>query len=515
MGPEPTPPSKAGFSPELRPVFHEDPAFERVVQSNGHGPLSTVVEKHPHALLDGLPATDIGNAHRLCRNHGSNFRYVSEFGWLVWTGARWHKDRTDLMMRYAKDTVRSMIHDAGEDLSLFHKDLEHKDDLKRAKEMLKHAESSSSGRRLKSMVELAQSEASVVLKPEDLDSDKLLLNCANGTVDLSNGQPGPHDQSNLITRLCPTHYDQEAICPTWDKFLLDVFQTPALVEYVQRAIGYCLTGIGTEQVVFIHYGTGSNGKSTFLNTIQKVMGEEYASQIDAGSITAGRRGTANNDIARLRGKRLVSCIEVGEGRKLNESLVKQFTGGEKIAARFLFKEFFEFEPEFKLHIAANHKPEVQGQDYGMWRRVRLIPYKRTFRDSEKDPSLQSKLVAEAPGILAWMVRGAAMWRTHGLTTPEVVQEATLAYKDEMNELGDFLDTFTWKNPLMSCGASDLYKKYKEWDEARGNRPMTQTAFGRRLGDLGYESRKERGVRVWHGLTTEPQPMTLDKLMGGT
>ena len=493
--------------------FHEDPAFERAVSSNGTGPLSTLSPDNPENLLDGFGATDLGNAHRLCKHHGEHFRYVSEFGWVVWTGARWHKDRTDLMMRYAKDTVRSMVHDAGEDLKMFRNDKEHKDDLKAAKDLIKHAEASSGARRLKSMIELSQSEPGIVAVPEAFDAGPDLLNCSNGTIDLTTGEAHAHELTEYLTRLSPTHYNPLAQAPLWTKFLLDVFQTQALVDYVQRVVGYCLTGSGKEQVVFVHYGTGSNGKSTFLNTILHVLGEEYASQIDASTITAQRRGGASNDIARLRGKRFVSCIEVGEGRGLNEALVKQFTGGEKIAARFLFKEFFEFRPEFKLHIAANHKPEVRGQDNGMWRRVRLIPYKKIFSDLEKDPDLPEKLLAEASGILAWCVNGAIAWKIHGLMTPEIVKEATIAYKSEMNELGDFLENYTWPNPRLNCGAAELYGKYRTWDETRGNKPMTQQAFGRRMHDLGYESGKERGVRVWHGLTLEPQRVTLDDING--
>lgn len=478
---------------------NDDPAFERFVAANGTGPISTQALDHPEALLDGFAASDIGNAHRICVHHGHLFRYVSEWGWIVWTGARWHKDRTDLMMRLAKDTVRGMIHSAGETLTLFRHDKEHRDDLTAAKEMIKHAEATSSKNRLKAMIELSQSESGTVALSETFDADPMLFNCDNATIHLETGEPTIHEPSDYITRLSETPYEAEAKCPTWDKFLMDVFQTQPLIDYIQRVIGYCLTGSGKEQVVFIHHGTGSNGKSTFLNTVMKVLGEDYAAQIDASSITGKGRSGANNDVARLRGKRFVSSIEVGEGRSLNEALVKQFTGEDKIAARFLFKEFFEFQPEFKLHIAANHKPEVRGQDNAMWRRVRLIPYRRVFNDQEKDPGLPAKLLAEKAGILAWAVRGALAWLKDGLVTPEVVKEATIAYRDEMNDLGEFLEAFTWRGVSYSCAAGELYSQYRVWTEERHDKPMTQQAFGRRMHDLGFEHGKDRGVRVWHGL----------------
>lgn len=491
--------------PSSQEKAHDDPAFERFVASNGTGPLSTQPEENPDALLDGYAATDTGNGHRLAAHHGSLIRYVAEWGYLVWSGSRWRKDDTEAMIRFGKDVCRTMIVEAGTHLKDWATD---KKEIERGKKLLKHAEASQSMGRLKAMVENVRSEHGIVMRATEFDVDALLLNCDNATVDLRTGEAKPHEMSDYITKKVPVAYDPDATAPTWERFLADVFGDPALIAYIQRVIGYCLTGDTREQCVFIFYGTGSNGKSTLLQTVLRILGNDYATQLNSSTITQHKDGGANNDVAALQGIRFVSCIEVGDGKKLNEELVKQFTGQDRIRARFLYKESFEFEPQFKLLIAANHKPEVRGQDTGMWRRVRLIPFTRTFTEEKKDPLLPGKLLAESKGILAWMVRGAKEWLEKGLVTPDVVRAATLAYKEEMNELGEFLETFTWRGAGLTCAAGTLYGMYRELVESRHDRPMSQQAFGRRMHDLGFEAGKERGVRVWHGLSTEPQARTL-------
>lgn len=485
--------------------FHDDLMFERAVGSNGTGPISSIAETNPDALLDGFAATDMGNAHRLVKHHGALIRYVPGWDFLVWSGSRWKKDDTEGSIRIGKDTVRSMIVDAADHLKYWASE---KIEVLKAKALLKHAERSSSMGRLKAMVEASRSEKGVVMRNNDFDTDLMLLNADNCTIDLRTGEAQVHEPSHYITKKTPAIYDPEAKCPTWEMFLLDVFQTPELVSYIQRVLGYCITGETREQCAFIFHGTGSNGKSTLLQTVLRVLGPDYASQLNSSTLVEHREGSsANNDVAALQGIRMVSCIEVGSGRRLNEELVKQFTGQDRIRARFLYEESFEFEPQFKLIIAANHKPEIRGQDYGMWRRVRLIPFKRTFKETEKDVLLPQRLAAESSGILRWLVEGAKQWLDHGLVTPEVVKEATLEYKDEMNEIGDFIGT-TFAGPDLSCGATEIYTAYCRYMEGRG-KPMTQTAFGRRLDDLGFVSAKQRGIRVRLGISMLPPSKTLN------
>lgn len=498
--------STKAVSPDKTVDFHDDLMFERAVLTNGTGPLSTIPETNPDALLDGLAATDIGNAHRLVRHWGQNLRYVTEWGFLVWSGSRWKKDDTEGTIRIAKDTVRSMIMDAGENLKVWAGE---KAEVQKAKAMLKHAESSSSMGRLKAMVEASRSEPGVVMRSADFDHDAFLFNTENATIDLRTGEARVHEPLDYITKKCPTSYDPDATCPSWEKFLLEVFPNPEIVAYVQRVLGYCLTGDTREQCLFILHGTGSNGKSTLLNTALSVIGSDYSNQLNSTTITEKRfEGAANNDVAALQGIRMVSCIEVGSGRRLNEELVKQFTGQDRIRARFLYKESFEYQPQFKLLVAANHKPEARGQDYGLWRRVRLVPFERTFREAEKDLLLPQRLLDEAKGILAWLVRGAVEWHKGGLRDPEAVKSATADYKDEMNELGDWIGT-TYAGPKLESATGELYRNYREFTEAKGDKPMSQNAFSRRLDDLGYRSLKRLGVRTRLGISLIPPPRSLD------
>jgi putative DNA primase/helicase len=490
--------------------FHDDRMFERAVTSNGHGPLATTAETNPDALFDGYAATDIGNGHRLCRHHGDKVRWVPEWGHLVWSGSRWKKDDTEGMSRIAKDTIRAMIEDAGSHLRDWASD---KDEVKKGKALLKHAETSQSMGRMKAMIEASRSEPGIVMRPTEFDTDQFLFNAENCTVDLRTGLAQKQMESDYITKKSPTIFTEEARAPTWEKFLLDVFKTQEMVDYMQRVLGYCMTGDTREQCVFILHGTGSNGKSTLLNTVLRVIGTDYASQLNSNTITEHKEGSANNDVAALQGIRMVSCIEVGSGKRLNEELVKQFTGQDRIRARFLYKESFEFEQQFKLLIAANHKPEVRGQDYAMWRRVRLVPFLRTFKEDEKDVLLGTKLLAESSGILAWLVRGAKAWLGTGLLTPATVKEATLEYKDEMNDLGEFIGV-CFVGPDLSCGASELYRSYRDWCENRGDKPMSQTAFGRRLDDLGFGSERKASVRMRLGISVVPPPRTVKETLDG-
>lgn len=493
------------YSPDEK--FHDDPMFERAVAANGTGPLSSLSSENPDALFDGYAKTDLGNGHRLVHHHGHNLRYVPEWGYLVWSGSRWKRDDTEGTMRIAKDTVRSMIVIAAEQLKNWAGD---KAEVKKAKDMLKHAESSQSLGRMKAMLEAARSERGIVMRPDQFDTDGFFFNTENCTIDLRTGTAHKHTKENYITKKSPTFYDENAKAPAWDKFLMEVFGTQEMVDYIQRVLGYCLTGDTREQCVFIFHGNGSNGKSTLVNTVLRIIGTDYASQLNSTTITERKENTANNDVAALQGIRMVSCIEVGSGKRLNEELVKQFTGQDRIRARFLYKEAFEFEQQFKLIIAANHRPEVRGQDHGMWRRVRLVPFTRTFTEKDKDPMLPQKLLAESAGILAWLVRGAKAWLETGLITPQTVREATLEYKDEMNELGDWIG-LCFVGDKLSDGATTLYRSYKEWAEQRGDKPMSQTAFGRRMDDLGFASGKKDGVRLRLGISLTPPPRTLDNI----
>jgi len=418
----------------------------------------------------------------------ARFAYVHTWAsWFHFDGVRWGRDTRGITTRAALATLRATAEEAEKVPD---------EDLRAT--LLKHALDSESSARINAMVSLAQ--ALLPASTEELDRDPDLLNVANGTLDLRTGELRPHNRDDWLTRLAPVRFDPNAACPRWEAFLLRAMgDNTKLVAFVQRAVGYSLTGHTNEQVLFLLYGIGANGKSTFLEALKGMLGD-LAAIADFGTFLKRDSDGARNDIARLVGTRLVSAVEAEAGKPLAEALVKQLTGGDTITARFLFKEFFDFKPQFKIWLAANHKPRIKGSDHGIWRRIRMVPFTVTIPEAERDPALPQKLAEELPGILAWAVRGCLAWRAEGLGVPAEVQAATDAYRQEMDTYGGFFE----ERCVVEAGAvvksKALYAAYKVWCEANGERPRSQRALGGSLRERGFEAGKgAKGVRVWKGL----------------
>lgn len=437
------------------------------------GPLTPANGSEPEPIVTRYEhLTDLGNARRLVALHGDDLRYCHPWGkWLVWDGRRWVIDNTAEAVRRAKQTVRHMYAEAATAAD---------DETRKA--LGKHALKCEAAGRIAAMLDLANSEAGIPVLPEQLDADPWLLNVANGTLDLRTGQLRAHRRDDQITKLAPVPYDPDALCPTWERFLLEVMNhDQELVSFLQRAIGYTLTGDTAEQVIFILHGKGANGKSTLLETLRAMLGEDYTVQIRAESLMVKQGDSIPNDIARLKGARLVNARETEEGKRLAESLVKEMSGGDTMTARFMRAEFFDFKPEFKLFLAANHKPVIRGTDIAIWRRIRLIPFLVTFSEDKQDRQLFKKLRAELPGILAWAVRGCQGWQVRGgLGTPAAVKAATAEYKSESDTLAAFLDECTVTDPNAETQAKPMYEAYKAWCEEGGEYYEKQTMFGRRI-----------------------------------
>jgi putative DNA primase/helicase len=455
------------------------------------------------AVLIGANRTDAGNAERFEALAGERFRFVPSWGkWLWYDDTRWRRDMDGEATRWALRTLRATAEAA---LTL--------DDDDAAGGLIGFAQASESVARIAGMLHLAETRLPVELTALDVDPD--LFNCISGTIDLRTGELRPHDRGDLITRRSPVSYDPDATCPQWEAFLLRVLGgSTELVAFVQRAVGYSLTGHTTEQVLLMLYGKGANGKSTFLETVRALLGD-YAAQADFTTFLKREGDGVRNDLARLDGPRLVAAVEAESGKALAEAVVKQVTGGDTITARFLFKEFFDFKPVFKLWLAANHKPHISGSDHGIWRRIRLVPFTVTIPEGERDRQLLTKLRQELPGILAWAVRGALAWREHGLGVPPEVQAATAAYRDEMDELRPFLDEATTLDASAHVTVHDLYLAYEAWCTANGERPRSKKGLAMRLGERGFTSgRVTNGVRCWKGVRLKDSTSGGGWQMGG-
>jgi putative DNA primase/helicase len=416
-------------------------------------------------LSDFEHLTDLGNAKRLVKKHGDKLRYVKQWGWVIYDGKRWRLDEFGAAERCAKDIPGTIYTETGL--------LELKEDRELAGAWAAKSESAA---RIEAMLRLAQSEKEVRATPDFFDTNPMLFNCLSGTLDLATGELKPHNPANMITKLAKVEYKPDAQCPAWLDFLCTIMgKNEALVTFLQRAIGYSLTGLTTEQAMFLLYGTGRNGKTTMLEVLAAMLGD-YSQQSSFSTFLEKQGDGPRNDIAKLVGSRLVSAVEADPGRRLAESVIKTLTGGDTVPARFLFKEEFSFKPAFKIWLAANHKPVIRGQDLGIWRRIKLVPFEVTIPEKEVDKHLPDKLRAELPGILAWAVKGCLAWQKDGLEEPKEVTEATTAYKGESDILIDFMAECCIKGKNRETDLSTVYRVYTCWCDEEGERPLGKRNF---------------------------------------
>ena len=353
------------------------------------------------------------------------------------------------------------------------------------------------------MADLATSEDGIPILPDQLDQHPWLFNCLNGTLDLKTGSLRPHNPADLITQLCPVEYHPDATCPLWDATLELFLPDKEVREFFQWLCGYALTGVVRDHILAVCYGTGSNGKSTVLGALLEVFGPDYAMKAPFDLIMVKKNEAHPTERTDLFRKRLVVTIESEEGRRLNETLVKELTGGDRIRARRMREDFWEFSPTHKFFLATNHKPPVRDTTDSTWRRIKEIPFTVKMSDDKADKTVPERLRAEYPGILAWCFRGCLEWQSSGLREPKCVTQATSEYRLQQDVLAAFLEEHTIVNPAAEVKGKDLYARYKRWAEASNLYCLSSIALGIKLKDRGIESRVSNGT-LYKGLKLRPE-----------
>jgi putative DNA primase/helicase len=404
-------------------------------------------------------------------------------------------------MRWGEDERLEVFARAGDLIrSLYPLAKKIKDEEKR-EAFLSHLIKSESHRALNAMVTLAKADRAIARHPDDFDSDPWLCAVKNGTLDLRTGQLRPQNQKDMITKLAPVAYDPSARCPNWLEFLdMIMLGRQSLVEFLKRALGSSLTGITSDKAMFILYGPGGdNGKSTMVEVIEMLLGN-YARRTPVETFLKKREGSIPNDIARLRGARFVWAAENDRGVRLAESLIKEMTGGDRMAARFLHGEFFEFMPTFKIWFATNHKPTIRG-DAAIWRRLKLVPFDYTIpKDRQKKRhEVMAMFQSELPGILNWAIEGCLEWQRDGLGVPDEVINATREYEAEQDTFSMFLEEKCVRVSNARVLSLTLYREYKAWAEEHGETPASHKTFASLMSERGFNKTRTMKGALYSGL----------------
>jgi putative DNA primase/helicase len=450
--------------------------------------------------------TDMGNACRLVAKYGKNFRCIrggKEDGYLIWRGKKWEWDDVRQVELWAQ-AVPHIIRAEGDEKP----GINPKTKKPYALPWYKWATDTESAKGQAGLLKLVRSRPEVAIPMSKLDADPFLLNIQNGTINLRTGVLRPHNRNDLCTKLALAALRPKAECPTWFAFLNRIFnKDQEMIQYLQECVGYWLTGETSEQCMWIFYGSGSNGKSKFVDTIRHIMGD-YAKVTSPSTFMEKRDGSIPNDLAALAGVRLACASESKRGAVIDEGMVKSCTGDANVSARFLNKEFFEFEPIFKVVLSTNHKPNIKGTDNGIWRRIRLVPFMETIRDDEKDPNILDKLIKEADAILAWALIGLERWQKRGrLNTPAIVMAAVNEYRRDMDFLAEFFDDCcNLTDKKATVDNKQLYLAYCEWSKERREDPISHRSLSRMLKDRGYQQADSRtDGRKWVGITLTYTP----------
>jgi putative DNA primase/helicase len=471
---------------------------------------------------DEIHLTDVGNGLRLVHMFGEDLRYVTTWEkWLAWRNGRWDLDEGRLVEWHARQVIAELYRSTQAQIATLAQDIpqdeaakkRHDQQVAMAEATLKWAHTSEIGHHIDTMVKRARVNPKVQVRHSDLDTDSMLFQVTNGTIDLRTGERHNPRRSDLITKCSPVAYDPYAICPTWNRFLQRIMGHPLphqvmppderdrriqradrMTTYLKRLAGWSLTADVREQILLFLYGEGQNGKSTFLLILLALLGD-YGMQAPSNLLLVRDREQHPTELADLFGKRFVSTIEVEKGKRLAMALVKALTGGEYVRARRMREDFWEFPPTWKIWLAANNKPKVTDQDKATWRRIKLIPFNETIPDEEVDKTLPAKLLAELPGILNWAIEGCLEWQEQGLDEPEEVTQATEAYREESDILGQFITDCCFQHKDAKTQSSVLMKAFETYAGVSTNR----ADFDAMMRQAKFQKRTLHGRTFWVGL----------------
>ncbi|MBB5866197.1 phage/plasmid primase, P4 family [Xanthomonas sp. 3058] len=468
-------------------VYVEKPATQLVFQSDSqHDPVS-----------------ELGNAQRLCQLADDRLMFVQGLGWHAWDAGPWVQDdhvvalfsyKLGAVIRAEADALNAWVAEAVGDKQ----ERERREKVQKAR----YAWARVSENRATINNTLALAEPYFSQPAEAIDAKPLLIGLRNGVYNLASGVFREHARDDLLTKVASVDFHADARSPLWDGFVHRIMGArPEMVRYLRQLAGYMLSGVRTQHILPIAFGSGANGKSTFLGALQALMGD-YAGVAAPGLLIANPLQQHPTGVASLHGKRLVVASETGEGARLNEDLVKQLTGGDKLTARLMRGDFFEFVPTHLLFLQTNHRPRIRGNDDGIWRRLKLVPFTQTIPANERDASLPEKLLGELPGILNWCLDGWADYHAHGFVEPADVALATSEYRTDSDHVGTFIDERCVIDGISAVPAAFLYSAYKAWCTEAGEHALSQRTLGQRLAERpeNFQSIKgTAGARFWRGL----------------
>jgi putative DNA primase/helicase len=448
--------------------------------------------------------TDAANAKCFARQFGADFRWCEPWKtWLPYSGKHWSEDQTCAIDAAAKQFARSLWLEVSKIIA----NLDASQQLKTA--VIAFAKSSNSASGIRNMIALAKSEPGMTVIPDQLDNNPYLLNVNNGTINLKTGKLQPHRREDLLTNIVAVDYDADAKCPQFTKFLISLFDgNQNLIDFIQRLLGYTLTGDVSEQILAIFHGDGSNGKSTLLTSLLNLLAD-YGCKAPEKLLTAKKHDSHPTELAKLHGKRLVVANETDDGAELSEARIKDLTGGDKLTARRMQEDFWDFDPSHKIILGTNYKPTIRG-GHSIWRRLRLVPFNQRYwnrgkgetgpAELEADSQLPEKLKAEYSGILAWLVAGCLAWQRDGLGVPPEVCKATEDYRKSEDSLTAFIAACCEVKPDATANVSTALETYRDFS---GDTGMTSSKFTKLLTNRGYAKLKAtaggtKGQWEWHG-----------------